>query len=157
MLRTASNLALGVWLGAALLTAFVVAPHAFASFATRAQAGEFVGGILLAVYLGALAAGLIGLGAAVMEGPRRRARGALSGAVIVTAIASLLIRAKLAAMRAALGPIDALDPADAGRRAFGAWHGVSMLVLLAGMIAALAAVLAAYESGTSSVSGNRQP
>jgi hypothetical protein len=157
VLRTASNLALGLWLGAALLTAFVVAPHAFGSFATRAEAGEFVGGILLAVYLGGLAAGLIALGVAVLEEHRRRLRAPLGGAVIAAAIVSLCLRAKLAAMRATLGPIDALDPADPGRRAFGAWHGVSMLVLLAGMIAALAAVLATYERGTSSVSGNRQP
>jgi hypothetical protein len=43
-------------------------------------------------------------------------------------------------MRAAMGPIDAVPPDDPRRKAFGALHGISMLILLIGMIAAAASI-----------------
>ena len=60
--------------------------------------------------------------------------------------AGLAMAAKLASLRSSLGPIDALPPDDPGRRTFGALHGISIVVLLAGMLAALAAI--ALEAAT---------
>lgn len=132
----------GGFLGASLLVAAVVAPHAFASFPTRAQAGDYVGGVLRVIDGWAIAAGLVAAGE-VLLGPGRfsRTRYALAGLLVAVGVASYALAAKLAAMRAALGPIDALPATDPGRRHFGALHGVSMLILLIGMLAALASLL----------------
>ena len=133
---------LAAWTGAAVLTAARVAPAAFEALPTRAEAGSFVGGILRAVYLTGIAAGLVAAGVAVVRGARLRIARVTVAALVLTAnAASLVIAARIATMREALGPIDALPPDDPGRRAFGALHGVSMLVMLAGVLAALAAIV----------------
>lgn len=138
---------LGAWLGAAAITAFAVAPAAFEALPSRSSAGTFVGGILRAVYAGGLVAGIAG-GVIIGKrgGKKRTLRVALTGTVAAAAGASLAIAAKIAAMRASLGPIDALPPDDPGRRTFGALHGISVVVLLAAMLAALAAI--ALEAAT---------
>lgn len=143
-------MAVGGWLGAAALAGFVVAPAAFATLPTRAAAGSFVGGILGPVNLWCVVAGLVAL-AAVAATPGnarlRKSRWAAAGLLLAVGIASVVLRAKIGAMREALGPIDALAPEDPGRRAFGALHGVSMVVMLAGLLAAAASLfLHAVES-----------
>lgn len=125
----------GGWLGAAAITGFVVAPHAFASFPTRAQAGDYVGGILRVIDAAAIAAGLVAGGLVLMRGAGRAGLAAAALLVLV-GIASLLLDAKLGAMRAAMGPIDALTQDDPRRRHFGILHGISMLILLFGMLSA---------------------
>lgn len=154
---------LGAWLGAAAITAFAVAPAAFEALPTRAAAGTFVGGILRAVYGGALVAAGIGIAVPALRGGKwTRVRTSMGVVLALTATASIAIAARIASMRDALGPIDALPADDPGRRAFGALHGVSILVLFAGMIAALAAIALEAAAGyatsasSSSGSGNRQ-
>lgn len=138
---------LGAWLGAAAITAFAVAPAAFEALPSRSNAGTFVGGILRVVYAGGLIAGVAGGVIIGKRGGKRRAlRVALAVTVAAAAAASLGLAAKIAAMRASLGPIDALPIDDPGRRTFGALHGISVAVLLAAMLAALAAI--ALESAT---------
>src|SRR5438309_10040922 len=145
-----------MWLGAALLAALVVAPHAFAILPSRAEAGDFIGAVLLVVNLGAIGTGLFAAGASVMAGRRRKTRTILATAMAIAGAISLRLQEMLASMRAAIDPIDALAPDDPRRLAFGAWHAVSMVVLLIAVILALGTIAADY-SGTSSVSGNRQP
>lgn len=159
-LATAHAAVIGAWLGAAAITAFAVAPAAFEALPTRAAAGTFVGGILRAVYAGALVAGGVAIAVPVLRGGRWvRLRSVLGGTLAVAAVASIALAARIASMRDSLGPVDALPPDDPGRRAFGALHGVSILVLFAGMIAALAALALegyATSASSSSESGNRQ-
>ncbi len=146
----------GGWLGAALITGFVVAPHAFASMATRAQAGDFVGGILRVIDGAALAAGAIAIGVAVLRGGRFfRTRVGLGAALVAVGSVSFALAAKLAGMRLAMGPIDQLGVDDPRRKTFGVLHGVSMLILLAGMLTAAAslALEAQDESSRKSTSG----
>lgn len=132
---------LAAWLGAAAIVAFAVAPASFEALPTRSAAGTFVGGILRVVYIGGLVAGI---GGAIVIGKRRGKRRALRTTLVaVVALggaAGLAMAAKIASLRASLGPIDALPPDDPGRRTFGALHGISVVVLLAGMLAALAAI-----------------
>lgn len=133
---------LGAWLGVAAITAFVVAPAAFEALPTRSAAGTFVGGILRVVYAGGLVAGIGGAVIALRRGGRRRAlRALLSGAVAAASAASFGIAAKIAALRESLGPMDAVPADDPGRRAFGALHGVSIIVLFVAMLAALGALV----------------
>ena len=141
-----------MWLGAALLTAFSVAPASFAALPTRAEAGTFVGGILRVVYVGGLIAGIAGAWiASARGGARRPVRIALPAAVALASTASFGIAAKIGAMRDALGPMDALPPDDPQRRTFGMLHGISVLVLFVAMLAALAAiVLETYAASISS-------
>jgi len=138
----------GGWLGAAAITGFVVAPHAFAAFPTRAQAGDYVGGILRILDGAAIAAGLVAGGLALMRGGGR-ARLAAAALLVLVGIASLLLDAKLAGMRAAMGPIDALAADDPRRRHFGILHGISMLILLFGMLAALGSLWLGPGQGSS--------
>jgi Domain of unknown function (DUF4149) len=127
----------GGWLGAALIVGFVVAPHAFAAFPTRVQAGDFVGGILRVVDGVAIAAGLFAAGGSVMRPGRfGRLRVGSGWALAIVGVASLGMDEKLAQIRASLGPIDALAADDPGRRHFGMLHGISMLILLVGMLSA---------------------
>lgn len=147
LLATLHATLLGAWLGAAGIVAFGVAPAAFEALPTRSAAGTFVGGVLRIVYAGAVIAGIVG--AAVVgrrRGKRQPLRLALAGVIAVGGAAGLAMAAKIASLRAELGPIDALPPDDPGRRTFGALHGISVVVLLVGMVAALAAI--ALEAAT---------
>ena len=141
--RTIHALLVGGWLGAALLAAFAVAPSAFASFATRAEAGSYVGGILRVIDRAAVAAGLVATGLAVLGGDARFRKARIGAAIALTVagVASLLLDAKIASLRASLGAIDALPMDDPGRRHFGMLHGISIVILLAGMIAAAASIV----------------
>ena len=147
LLTSVHTTLLAAWLGMAGIVAFAVAPAAFQALPTRSAAGSFVGGILRAVYVAALVAGI---GSAVVvrlrRGKRATVRTALAAALAITGGTSLGLAMKIASLREALGPIDALPADDPGRRMFGALHGVSVLVLFAGMLAALAAI--ALESRT---------
>lgn len=130
-----------MWLGAALLAAFSVAPAAFAALPTRAEAGSFVGGILRFVYAGGIVASVAALLVTGSRGgSRRNVRLGLAAIVALASAGSFAIAAKIGAMRAALGPIDALPPDDPQRRTFGMLHGVSVLVLFVAMVAALLAI-----------------
>lgn len=149
--------AVGGWLGAAALAGFVVAPAAFETLPSRAAAGSFVGGILGPVNLWCVVAGVIALATVGLRGGRLRTwRWAAAALLLAAGIASIVLRAKIGAMREALGPIDALAADDPGRRAFGALHGVSMVVMLAGLLAAAATLFfdaAAQPTSRSSDSG----
>lgn len=142
LLATAHSTLLGLWLGAAAIVAFAVAPAAFEALPSRSAAGTFVGVLLRVVYVGALVAG-VGAGVVVVKrrGRRYALRVALAGFVAAGGAAGLAMAAKIASLRVALGPIDALPEDDPGRRTFGALHGISIVVLLAGMLAALVAIV----------------
>lgn len=149
--------AVGGWLGAAALAGFVVAPAAFETLPSRAAAGSFVGGILGPVNLWCVLAGAVACAAVAMRGSRfTKGRWAAAVLLLAAGIASVVLRAKIGAMREALGPIDALAADDPGRRAFGALHGVSMIVMLVGLLAAAASLFleaAAQPTSRSSASG----
>ncbi len=138
---------LACWLGAALLTAAVVAPAAFAVLPTRALAGAMVGRVLPVVFVGGVVAGLAAAAlAAGGGGAFPRARVALAAlAAVLCAAAQFGVGPRIRALRAEMGPnIEALPRDDARRAAFGKLHGVSVLLMgAAGLAAGAALVLTA--------------
>jgi hypothetical protein len=144
----AAALLVSAWIGAALLTAAVVAPGAFAVLPTRTMAGALVGRVLPALFLAGIVIGLLVAGTAGtpwLPGPSRRA----AIAALVTAgacgIAQFGIAPKLDRLRAEIaGPVDALAAGDPRRVAFGLLHGYSVAGLalaMAGAVACLAFLL----------------
>jgi hypothetical protein len=138
---------LALWLGAALLTAAVVAPAAFAVLPTRALAGALVGRVLPVVFVGGIAAGLAGAAiAAASGGAFPRGRVVLAGlTALLCAAAQFGVGPRIRALRDEMGPsIEALAPSDPRRAAFGRLHGVSVLLMgAAGLAAGAALVLTA--------------
>jgi hypothetical protein len=136
-------LLLAAWLGAAVITAAVVAPAAFAVLPTRALAGSLVGRVLPPLFVAGV---VVGLAVAALQwgmvGAFRGARVALPLAVALTcAAAQFGVGPRIARVRAEIGPsVDALDQGDPRRREFGRLHGISVAMLGAAALAAAAAV-----------------
>ncbi|MFI5231557.1 MAG: DUF4149 domain-containing protein [Gemmatimonadales bacterium] len=134
-----------VWIGAAVMTAGVVAPSAFAVLPSGAMAGALVGRVLGALF----AAGIVvGVAVAVMLAAPSRAAGpsrkAFISALVVAAgcgFAQFVVTPKLDRLRVRIGgPVDALAANDPRRVAFGLLHGYSVAGLglaLAGAITCL--------------------
>ena len=133
---------LAAWLGAALLVAAVVAPAAFAVLPTRTLAGALVGRVLPVLFWSGM---LLGVGVALLGRTLAAGRGGIAAAAcfaLACAIAQLVVSPRIEALRTAIGgPIDALDPADPRRQAFGRLHGFSVLWMGAGGVAALVALV----------------
>jgi hypothetical protein len=136
---------LAVWLGAALLTAAVVAPAAFAVLPTRALAGALVGRVLPVIFVGGVVAGVAAALLGGATGPFGRGRVVLAAATaLLCAVAQFGVTPRIHALRAELGPnIEAVPASDPRRQAFGRLHGVSVLLMgAAGLAAGGALVLA---------------
>ncbi|GJG88363.1 hypothetical protein tb265_35440 [Gemmatimonadetes bacterium T265] len=138
---------LALWLGAAVLTAAVVAPAAFAVLPTRALAGALVGRVLPSVFVGGVFVGVAGaVLAAGAGGAFARARVVLPAAcALLCALAQFGITPRIQTLRAQMGPdIEALPKDDPRRAEFGKLHGVSVLFMgAAGLAAGAALVLTA--------------
>ena len=143
MTRTVTPAVLGIvllslWLGAALIVAAVVAPAAFDVLPTRTLAGALVGRVLPVLFWSGVAAGLLVL----WLGWRLPSPAARSVAALVliasSLVAQLVIAPRIERVRAAIGgPLEALDPSNPLRQAFGRLHGLSVACLGAGGLAAL--------------------
>jgi hypothetical protein len=138
----ASIVLLAAWLGAALLVTAVVAPAAFAVLPSRTLAGALVGRVLPALFWSGIA---VGLAVAALTGgmPQRIGRTvaalALAGAC---AAAQLVVAPRIQRLREQIGgALDALDPSDPRRQAFGRLHGLSVAWLGLGVLAALLALI----------------
>jgi hypothetical protein len=159
--HAASAAVLGAWLGAAVLTAAVVAPAAFDVLPSRTLAGSLVGRVLPVVFVAGIVAGAVGLaaGRAAMRGAGRGARtvdALLIVGAVSCAIAQFVVGPRIARVRAAIaGPVEALA-ADAPLRAeFGrlhawsvGWLGVAVVALFAALALTLRGVAMATSPGT---------
>jgi len=149
ILRFLEILALGTWVGAIVFLSFVVAPGAFATLATREQAGALVGMVLARLHLLGYLAGVVALAA---RGSRMRSASALIGPVgiaiilmlVLTLVSQQFISARMADLRAQMtaahGSIDATPRGSALRVAFGRLHGASTAVELAVLLLGLSAL-----------------
>jgi hypothetical protein len=143
---------LAAWLGASLLVAAVVAPAAFAVLPTRTLAGALVGRVLPVIFWSGMALGVI---VALLAGRMGIGRFGLASSVVLalaSAAAQLGVAPRIEALRQSIGgAIDALDVTDPRRMAFGRMHGISVLLMGIGMIAAAAVltVLARHLSSRS--------
>ena len=134
----ASVVLLAAWLGAALLVALAVAPAAFAVLPTRTLAGALVGRVLPVVFWSGMVVGLVVAALGWPVAPRLwRTAGAL-GLVVACGAAQLFVAPRLEQVRAHIGgAVDALDPSDPRRQAFGRLHAMSVAWMGVGGIAAL--------------------
>ena len=137
----ASLVLLAAWLGAALLVALAVAPAAFAVLPTRTLAGALVGRVLPIVFWSGIVIGVV-VAALGRSMPQRawRTGGAL-GLALACAVAQLVVAPRIQRVREQIGgAVDALDPSDPRRQAFGRLHGMSVAWMGLGGVAALIAL-----------------
>lgn len=138
---------LAAWLGAALLTATVVAPAAFAVLPSRSLAGALVGRVLPVLFIsGSVVA------AFAFWATRALRRHAIARVTAVVWIASMLfaqfgITPRIQSIRSSVGAIDSIAADDPVRVRFGRLHGMSVLLLGVGMVGALT-IMAAGMSRT---------
>jgi len=137
----ASVVLLAAWLGAALLVALAVAPAAFAVLPTRTLAGALVGRVLPVVFWSGIVVGVI-VAALGWSMPHRAWRaGGAAGLALACAIAQLVVAPRIQRVREQIGgAVDALDPSDPRRQAFGRLHGMSVAWMGIGGIAAIVAL-----------------
>jgi uncharacterized membrane protein len=133
---------LAAWLGASLLVAAVVAPAAFAVLPTRTLAGALVGRVLPVIFWSGMALGVV---VAALGGRMGIGRFGFASAIVLalaSASAQLIVSPRIEALRASIGgAVDALDVTDPRRMAFGRMHGISVLLMGVGMIAAAVALV----------------
>jgi hypothetical protein len=133
---------LSAWLGASLLVAAVVAPAAFAVLPTRTLAGALVGRVLPVLFWSGIA---LGVAVAFLGSQLNLGKIGIGAAIVFAAacaVAQFGIAPRIEALRAAIGgPVDALDVGDPRRMAFGRMHGMSVLLMGIGMVAALVALI----------------
>jgi hypothetical protein len=149
----ASIVLLAAWLGAAVLVAAVVAPAAFAVLPSRALAGALVGRVLPVLFWSGIAVGLA-VAALGWSVPQRAWRtGAALTLAGACAAAQLVVAPRIERLREQIGgSLDALDPSDPRRQAFGRLHGMSVAWLGLGGSAALLASILLLRFLTSSIS-----
>ncbi len=132
----AAALLVALWMGAALLVIFVVAPGAFAVLPTRAMAGDLVGRVLPVVFVGAV---IVPVLVVWLVPAARRAPLAIGAAVLAVACSAAalgIVNPRIAALRVvAVVPIDQLSPADPRRALFGLLHVLSVALLGAAVVA----------------------
>jgi hypothetical protein len=137
----ASIVLLAAWLGAALLLAAVVAPAAF-TLPSRTLAGALVGRVLPSIFWSGMAIGLIVAVVGIQRPAAMWRTAAAMTMVAACAAAQLVVAPRIARLRDAIGgPIDALDPADPRRAAFGRLHALSVAWMGLGGLAALIALI----------------
>jgi hypothetical protein len=133
---------LAAWLGASLLVAAVVAPAAFAVLPTRTLAGALVGRVLPVIFWSGMALGVV---IALLGGRMGIGRFGLASSIVLavaSAAAQIGVAPRIEALRASIGgAVDALDVTDPRRMAFGRMHGISVLLMGVGMIAAAVALV----------------
>jgi hypothetical protein len=147
-LGDARLLVLGMWLGAAVLFSFAVAPGAFAVLPARELAGAIVTriigivnvcGFIIALLLLATA---FGRGGAATKRARASEVAALALVALATGVGHWVVAARMAALRAALGrPIDEVAASDPLRLAFNSLHGYSVAAMTTAMLAAVVAFI----------------
>jgi hypothetical protein len=143
LLRAIEFLSLSLWLGSDVFLSFVVAPGAF-RILSRDQAGAMVGYALGAMHIGGIICGLVLLLARI--GRTKTLASLLTPAALcvvvmiaLTAISQFTISAKMAALRAQMGSIQATAADSPLLLEFARLHRISVSlesgVLLAGIAA----------------------
>jgi hypothetical protein len=130
---------LSAWLGATVLFGAVVAPAAFRVLPSRTLAGSLVGAVLPVLFWAGAGIGALAFLALRQREARRWALGAALLLAATSLGAELVVGRAIGRLRSAIGPdLEAVPPSDPRRMAFGRLHGVSVLLLGAGMLSAAA-------------------
>jgi|HubBroStandDraft_6_1064221.scaffolds.fasta_scaffold38827_4 hypothetical protein len=154
ILRFFQVFALGTWVGSIVYFVVVVTRGAFAVLA-RDQAGLLVGFTLGGLHQLGLIAALVYLGSAVglagsMRALVRPAAVGVALMVLLTVASQRIVIARMDALRAQVGSIDATPAGDARRAEFDRLHGISVDleggVLVTGLVA-LFLTVRSYQTG----------
>ena len=145
LLRTIEFLGLSLWLGSDVFLSFVVAPGAFRILGSRDQAGAMVGYSLKVMHLGGMVCGCLILLARLVRTKTFASLATPSALCVVlmialTAISQYTISAKMAALRAQMGSIQATAADSPLLAEFGRLHGISVSLESGVLLAGLAAV-----------------
>ncbi|HZH89587.1 MAG TPA: DUF4149 domain-containing protein [Pyrinomonadaceae bacterium] len=147
-LGDARLLLLGMWIGAAVLFSFAVAPGAFAVLPAREWAGAIVTRIIGVVNVGgfAVAVALLATAFARRGAATKRAQVmevvALALVALGTGVGHWVVAARMSALRVAMGrPIDEVAASDPLRLAFNSLHGYSVAAMTTAMLAAVVAFI----------------
>ena len=145
LLRTIEFLGLSLWLGSDVFLSFVVAPGAFRILGSRDQAGAMVGYSLKVMHLGGMVCGCLILLARLVRTKTLASLATPSALCVVlmialTAISQYTISAKMAALRAQMGSIQATAADSPLLAEFGRLHGISVSLESGVLLAGLAAV-----------------
>ncbi len=144
LLRAVEFLGLSLWLGSDVFLSFVVAPGAFRILSSRDQAGAMVGYALGALHIGGIICGLVLLLARLVRTKTFASLATPAALCVVamialTAISEFTVSAKMAALRAQMGSIQATAADSPLLVQFARLHRVSVSlesgVLLAGIAA----------------------
>lgn len=147
------RLCLALMLGLLVVDGYVVAPLLFRFADSQHQAGMLAGHIFhtanLGILLLAAATAAFWMQFARQGGKQGRWRWILLlSLVVLVGINEFALAPKMAALKAAMGPIDALAKDDPQRASFGMWHGISALLHLASTaVAALLVALGPARTG----------
>lgn len=130
-LRFLQVLALGIWLGALVYFAFVLAPTAFLSLPSQDLAGAFVGVTLGLLHQIGVAAAIVFLAAAV--GIARSFKSLVQPAgicvwimLLLTLVLQRVVMPRMDTLRVDMGSIAATPPQSPSRIAFDRLHGISV-------------------------------
>jgi hypothetical protein len=148
-LRFLEFLSLGLWLGALVFFAFIVAPAAFAVLPTREQAGNLVAVVLPRLHLFGMACAGVYLLALFFE--QRLTGGSLRTLVLPAAVVGVVVLGTLyshyglggqladlrAEMIATFGSVDQTPRDHALRLRFGRLHGFSSLLMSVNLLLVL--------------------
>ncbi|MEP7345440.1 MAG: DUF4149 domain-containing protein [Gemmatimonadaceae bacterium] len=142
-LRRTTALFVAAWLGAALLTAVVVAPAAFAVLPTRTLAGALVGRILPVLFFsGALLSLAAWVGSRKSTHRNALVRFAPGVWFVASIVAQFGVTPRIQSVRKEAGAAFETLPSDDPRRVtFGRLHGISVLLLGVGMVGALITIV----------------
>lgn len=145
LLRAIEFLGLSLWLGSDVFLSFVVAPGAFRILSSRDQAGAMVGYALGVMHIGGIICGLV-LVLARLGRTKTLASLATPAALCVlamialTAISKFTVSAKMAALRAQMGSIQATAADSPLLVQFAQLHRVSVSLETGVLLAGIAAI-----------------
>ncbi|HVC00172.1 MAG TPA: DUF4149 domain-containing protein [Candidatus Dormibacteraeota bacterium] len=144
-LRYLQFLSLGIWVGAIVYMAFVVAPAAFTTLPSMDLAGSLVGVVLTRLHWLGVISGIVFLGAATARG---RSLGALArpGAlaviamVVLTLVSQQVVMKKMNGLRSQMGSIEQTPQSNPLRRQFDLLHVISVRIEGSVLLLGLAAI-----------------
>ncbi|HXH72798.1 MAG TPA: DUF4149 domain-containing protein [Mariprofundaceae bacterium] len=149
------RLCLALMLGLLVVSGYLVAPLLFKYAGSQQLAGMLAGHIFHSANLGIL---FLAVAAAMFwlrmdgQGPSQNKLrwGLLLALVLLVAVNEFALAPKMAALKAAMGPIDLLPKDNPQRAEFGMWHGISaVLHLLSTLAAAWLVALGPKDNGAS--------
>ena len=145
LVRFLQIFSLGTWVGSILFFSAILAPAAFAVFSSS-QAGNLVSLTLGRLHLAGMVCGVVFLiaTAAGARSPAALLRPApllVLLMIVLTFVSQYWVSGNMAALRAQMGPLEAVPAGDALQASFNRLHSMSVRLEIGVLLAGLAALL----------------